>query len=132
MIAQLAFWACWVAAAIANSLTDWHGFFAKSADWLNKYKQPLQPAPRTLYYRLIGVEYKEKFPLSTNILVFLTDKFHLFQFIQTSFLIATLTIGHYGHFTFHWTFPAALIVSWGLVTHVSYILIVQHDRHKAT
>ena len=55
--------------------------FAESDEWKNKYKQPLQPAPKTWYYKLTGLKYKERFPLSGSILVSLTDLYHLYQFI---------------------------------------------------
>lgn len=132
MILQIAFWLAWVAAAIANSFTDWHGFGYSSTDWLNKYKKPTEMAPDTWYYRITGVPYKEKFPLSTNILVFLTDKFHFWQAVQTTLLITSMVIAYYAPPPIHWYFfPLTLVVSWGVVTHVSYILIVHHDRRKA-
>lgn len=122
MIVQLAFWACWTLAAIFNSLTDYFGFEYSSKDWDNKYAQPLQPAPHTWYYRLIGVPYKERFPLSTNVLSFLTDKFHFYQFCQTTLVIVCLFIGQTS-FTFSWLRFVVVTVWWGIVTHTSYIVI---------
>lgn len=56
------------------------GFGDKNDQWKNKYKQPLQPAT-SLYSRIVGNAYKEKFPLSSSILVSLTDSFHKWQLL---------------------------------------------------
>lgn len=59
------------------------GFWG-SQSWVRKYKhcnRIVVKAPNNIYYRLFKIEYKEKFPLSATALVFLTDGFHLLQFI---------------------------------------------------
>jgi len=43
-----------------------------------------------LYYRTFKIEYKERFPLSATALVFLTDGFHLMQWLAINFF--TLSI----------------------------------------
>jgi hypothetical protein len=48
------------------------------------------PAPNNWYYRLAKVKYKERFLFSTTVLVFLTDGFHLMQFIFIKFLLLSI------------------------------------------
>lgn len=50
------------------------------------------------YYKRYRLIYKERFPLSATILVFLTDAFHLFQFLRTNLIIlAILTFDYKSH-----------------------------------
>lgn len=50
-------------------------------NWNRKYKQPLEPAPTTWYYKLAVLKYKERFPGSGNIFVSLTDGYHFSQLL---------------------------------------------------
>lgn len=115
MIATIAFWACWVGAGVANSLTDYFGFFHHDQTWENKYKHPLEYAPQTWYYRLAGVKYKERFLFSTNILVFLTDAFHAWQFVQATLTITAICLAP----PLTLWLSVALTVVWGLTTHIT-------------
>jgi hypothetical protein len=54
--------------------------FKESDDWTNKYRQPLQVAPKNWYTKLFKLKYKERFPLSGSLLVALTDRYHRWQF----------------------------------------------------
>lgn len=62
-------------------------FWGKDS-WRLKYKfSPLdfilmEPAPKTWYYRIFDIAYKERFPGSATIFVWLTDGFHLMQFFM--------------------------------------------------
>ena len=59
--------------------------FFGSESWKRKYKITpqgyLYAAPDTTYYRLFNLNYKERFPLSATVLVFLTDGYHFVQFV---------------------------------------------------
>lgn len=48
--------------------------------WKNKYRQPLEAAPNTLYYRLFDLTYREKFLFSATALSFLSDRWHGYKF----------------------------------------------------
>lgn len=123
MVQLILFWTAWVLAGIANSLTDWYGFSKRGNESWKKYKQPMEPAPLTFYYKLTGLAFKEKFFLSGTMLVFLTDKFHFYQFVQVSLIITTILLR-----------PAVdlwliggLVIVWGLVTHTSYIFVSKRN-----
>ncbi len=62
------------------------GFFNKEESWANKWKldQYCQPLPvvKKWYYFGVHPRYRERFFLSSTILVFLTDGEHLFQFFK--------------------------------------------------
>jgi hypothetical protein len=71
----------------------------KDKDWKNKYKRiknVLQPSlNHWWYFRLHKPAYQEKFIFSSTLLVFLTDKWHLWQFLMLRsfyFIIVSLMI----------------------------------------
>lgn len=75
-----------VVAAVAKALMDlssegklpWNpAFWDKSVSWVNKWKRNDQGGV------MVGVE---RFPLSSTVLVFLTDGWHLMQFVFLSAL----------------------------------------------
>ena len=123
MVQIILFWTTWVLAAIANSLTDWYGFTKRSNEAWKKYKHPMEPAPLTFYYKLTGLAFKEKFFLSGTALVFLTDKFHFWQFVQVTLIIAAILLRP----AVDWPLIAGLVVVWGLVTHTSYIIVSKRN-----
>lgn len=49
-------------------------------DFMNRWQFEIHPAPKTWYYRFFKIKYKERFPMSATLLVFLTDAYHLMQF----------------------------------------------------
>ena len=72
-------------AGLLNGLADRvlfrEGYFSPGTDhWKRKYKRAsggqLVPAPNTWYYRFFNLKYKERFPLSATLLVFIVDKWH--------------------------------------------------------
>ncbi len=77
------------------SKLDPYSFFGISS-WVRKYKRKQEAdvpelyfqveAPNTWYYRFFKIQYKERFPLSATALVFLTDGFHLMQWLAINFL----------------------------------------------
>ena len=58
---------------------DWQ-MKTNSGSWIDKYKQPLEPAPDSWYYKMYNLKYKERFFLSATLLVVLTDWWHFFSF----------------------------------------------------
>ena len=56
--------------------------------WTAKWQYPLQDyTPKWYYFGIIKPKYKERFPLSSTLLVWLTDAEHFYQFIQTISLV---------------------------------------------
>jgi len=49
-------------------------------------------APANWYYRIFKIKYKERFPLSATVFVFLTDGYHLTQWIMIKCIIASITL----------------------------------------
>lgn len=96
------------------------GFWGRGSDY-RKYK--LDPfdngtilAPKNLYYRLSGVKYKEKWLTSATATVFLTDGWHLMQFVFINSLLFGFAI-----LTLHpiiWF--AVFRTIWAIVFNVSY------------
>jgi hypothetical protein len=63
-------------------------FWNPQVSWKNKWAQPYpQPAPHEWYYFGFYPEYKERFPYSSTIFVFLTDAWHLFKFLMLIFIM---------------------------------------------
>lgn len=74
-------------AGMLNGAMDDTIFHHLTDSWRNKYKSPLVhitdltlPWYARLYYKLAGLYYQERFPLSGTLLVFLTDTWHGYQF----------------------------------------------------
>lgn len=75
------------------------GFFGRDS-WKRKYARNrsfpeevyfMIPSPDNWYYRFFRIKYKEKFPLSATMLVFVTDGFHLFQWIFIKVILLAIT-----------------------------------------
>ena len=68
----------------------------KGEDWKNKYKvvdgKLLQPKNHWWYFGLYKPKFQEKFAFSSTILVFLTDRWHWWQFAMLRYFY--LAIGH--------------------------------------
>lgn len=94
-------------AMVAYTLSQWaiHRGYSEKVDsnsfwgmnaWSRKYKFP-NDAPDNWYYKLFNIKYQERFPLSTTLLVFLTDGYHMCQFFFHIFIIASIVT-----FEQHW------------------------------
>jgi hypothetical protein len=71
------------------------GFWGKES-WLRKYKldhinRPIL-AKKSLYNKVFKLKYQERFPLSATLLVFLTDGYHLTQFIAVNSLLLAIAL----------------------------------------
>jgi hypothetical protein len=62
-------------------------FWNPEISWKNKWAQPYpQPTENKWYYFGFPPPYKERFPYSSTIFVFLTDAWHLFKFFMLTFI----------------------------------------------
>lgn len=70
--------------------------FFGSESWKRKYKirtgALLKSDPDHWYYSFFNIKYKERFPGSATIFVFLTDAPHFFQFIMLTIIAVLLTV----------------------------------------
>ena len=96
-----------------------YGFWGKES-YKRKYKKSsysqvgsysLVDAPNTTYYKFFKIKYKEKFPWSATMLVFVTDGFHLAQWFMIKFIIAAITLDWrwYLIYWFAWTVMFTII-----------------------
>lgn len=63
----------------------------KSSEWKNKYDFSKE-TNHWWYFGLHTPKYSEKFPFSTTVLVFLTDKWHLAQMAMLRFIYLAISI----------------------------------------
>lgn len=63
----------------------------KTEEWRNKYDFT-KKKNHWWYFGLYKPKYSEKFPLSSTVLVFLTDKWHRAQFFMLRFIYLSLAI----------------------------------------
>lgn len=90
-----------ILAATANAYMDHlaFSFGPHLEDWMKKYRKPMVTISsaklnffQKLYYHLAGATYLEKFPLSSTVLVFLTDQWHFAQFIFLACMMSVILI----------------------------------------
>lgn len=62
--------------------------------WKNKYSEPLKPTTVAPWYYMwiYKPSYKEKYPYSSTLLVFLTDKWHLYESIRGFLVSSSISI----------------------------------------
>lgn len=115
MILSTIFFALAVVCYAINQLWN-HGklktnsHFWDSVSYLNKYdtKNVALKAPlNNWYYKFFKIPYKERFPGSATIFVFLTDGMHLTQFLFNLFIPLAMSSGHlqvyWNVFLIYWT-----------------------------
>lgn len=99
--------------------------FLGSESWKRKYKKHpssnsqmylTYPAPNNWYYKFFGIRYKERFPGSATVFVFLTDGYHLVQWFMIKAILIAVVADYNGEtFTFNlWRF-FALWITWSAV-----------------
>lgn len=89
--------------------------------WKRKYKRSdscfsgycLIKSRSNWYYRLFKIRYKEKFPGSATVFVFLTDGYHLTQWFMIKFIIGAITL--------NWIYFLILWATWTIVFNIVYI-----------
>jgi hypothetical protein len=64
----------------------------RSVSWGRKYAFPLIPFTGWWYFGIIKPKYAERFPLSTTVLVFLTDYWHWVQFLYLNLLFTGYSV----------------------------------------
>lgn len=86
--------------------------------YLRKYSKKPGPIPTNLYYRFFGLKAKERFPGSATIFVWLTDGYHLSQFIMLNCisLVPAIISGHW------WMFLITRGI-WWIVFNLTYKLL---------
>lgn len=94
------------------------GEFFNQKAWMNKYKSPLQPAPKNLYYRVVKITYLERWPGSATILVTFTDFIHTSQFVIKLLLVSCIMF----YKPMYWFDPLLFWVAWGILFTVAYRL----------
>lgn len=82
---------CFIVSIIFYTKSQQRAFEDRDS-WENKYKKPLQVAPKNWYYRLFKLTYREKFPLSGSFLVALTDNYHRFQMFFKVLMCASIAL----------------------------------------
>lgn len=97
--------------------------FWGSQSWVRKYKRnpdgSLVAAPKSWYYKLFKLEYKEAFPLSASLFVFVTDYWHACQWVMTTSLFLAFTSTWWG-FALLWSI-------WHLFFNVVYLAKKKKD-----
>lgn len=100
-------------------------FWNPQVSWKNKWAQPYpQPATHEWYYFGFYPEYKERFPYSSTIFVFLTDAWHLAKFLML--LCISLAIVFYEPVSGEWWKDAIILYSMFTFTFTmmySYVLV---------
>jgi hypothetical protein len=91
--------------AWADALTDEE---IKALDWTNKYDFTKDTCSHWWYLGFHKPEYPEKFPFSSTALVFLTDRWHLSQFIMLRCFYAAIAISITG--SFFWALVLIFVV----------------------
>jgi hypothetical protein len=92
--------------------------------WRRKYARTnglLDDAPKTWYYKLFNLKYKERFPGSATIFVALTDGYHLMQMVFLLCISAAIAI-HYDR----WFISLIIIrAAFGIVFTICYKLFAR-------
>jgi len=96
--------------------------FWSMGGWIRKYKTvdgKFLPAPDNAYYRFFKLYYKERFPLSATALVFVTDGYHLMQFIWIKFMLLAVSTTADGHT--NWIVFFAGWAVWGVLFNTGFL-----------
>jgi hypothetical protein len=93
------------------------GSFWGNEGW-RKYANPIDAPKDNWYYRYFKIGYKERFPLSATLLVFVTDAYHLFQMIFKIFLCLAF-VQHIG-----WIWSGVLWIVFG----VAFTLVYKYSQ----
>lgn len=91
-----------------------------NTDWINKYKKPLTISEVIpwYYFGIKKPKFVEAFPYSSTALVFLTDKWHLYNFIQYRCVDAAIVIAMWNPWAL--SLLIALPLLRGLAMHLWY------------
>lgn len=74
--------------------------FWGTKSWVRKYKKNQQIEdgylfilpPDNWYYKIFRIDYKERFPGSATVFVFVTDGYHLVQWFMIKFIVLAITL----------------------------------------
>jgi len=118
--------ACWAVCShytFQNRVRKPYSFWGTES-WVRKYdhirpyaseRAVILAAPDNWYYRLFKIKYKERFPLSATALVFVTDGYHLTQWIMIKAICGAIATC--------WTDFFVYWILWTMVFNVVYITL---------
>jgi len=115
-----------------------HTFFG-SDSWVRKYKKArnvqgiltaydFYPPPDNWYYKTFKIDHLEKFPWSATALVFVTDGYHLFQWLFIKFILLGVTVTYNRGLQFDWVGFILLWVTWTVVFNIVYTRLNTQER----
>lgn len=113
---------CFIIAFIFKALMD-KTVFGYHNHWERKYKRIngiFVPYSKKWYHLGYEPKYEEAFPFSTTILVFLTDRWHLYQFVFLRCIYLALAIPYHQACHFLITTFLILPVIYGIVFNTFY------------
>lgn len=97
-----------------------YSFWGKES-WKRKYARSVHSRigeysliypPETPYYKFFKIKYKEAFPWSATLLVFVTDGFHLAQWLMIKFVIAAITLDWRWYLVYWFTWTVGFTITW--------------------
>lgn len=112
-----------MAKAYSDALADEH---IKSSEWKRKYDLTKPVGKEWWYLGLYKPANAEKFPLSTTVLVFLTDRWHLSQFIMLRcfYTIIAITL-----FQKLWIILFVIFIAFPIITGLGFEFFYQPFRN---
>ena len=111
-----------MAKAMSDALTD-EG--VKSTEWKRKYNTSKKEGREWWYFGLYKPKHPEKFPFSTTILVFLTDRWHLSQFIMLRCFYILIAISLFKNI---WIILFVVLIAFPLLTGFGFESIYEKIR----
>lgn len=85
-----------ILSGVFKAYMDYHSETTKHITWKNKWKTIcgilIPPYNHWWYFGLYRPKYQERFPFSSTGLVFLTDFWHLYQFLYTKTLVLGILV----------------------------------------
>jgi hypothetical protein len=112
-----------MAKAFADAITD-EGI--KSSEWKRKYDFTKEPGREWWYFGLYKPEFPEKFPFSTTLLVFLTDRWHLSQFVMLRCFYTIIAISLFSNI---WMILFVVMIAFPLITGFGFESVYQQFRN---
>jgi len=98
----------------------------KSSEWKRKYDFTKQPGREWWYLKLYKPEFPEKFPFSTTLLVFLTDRWHLSQFIMLRCFYTIIAINLFSNI---WAILFVVLIAFPMITGFGFEAMYQQFRN---
>jgi hypothetical protein len=103
-----------MAKAFSDAVTDEN---VKNAEWQRKYDFTKPVGREWWYFGLYKPNNAEKFPFSTTILVFLTDRWHLSQFLMLRCFYTMIAIGLFSNI---WMILVFVLIIFPVITGMGF------------